>query len=175
MLSFLKSALSLYQLAFLSILMALVKCCGSLMQLSNISLESTFLYSLQLFSFSWLVWPTLLFSSPGSGSSTFQGGEFSGGQGIQRYKYSLKLTMHLTPPSITTGLDCSVPDPEEVANSLHIPGAAEAAQVKEKEAVSQLSPTQALSRIFKLLITKNSRLKFKLYTSKFMHYSIATC
>ena len=29
-------------------------------------------------------------------------------------------------------------DPEEVANSLHIPGAAEAAQVKEKEAVSQV-------------------------------------
>ena len=33
----LKSDLSLYQLAFLSILMAPVKCCGSLMQLSNIS------------------------------------------------------------------------------------------------------------------------------------------
>ena len=69
MLSFLKSALGLYQLAFLSILIALVKCCGSPMQLSNISPESTFLYSLQLFSFSWLVLSTLLFSSPGSGSS----------------------------------------------------------------------------------------------------------
>ena len=32
----------------------------------------------------------------------------------------------------------TAPDPEEVANSLHIPGAAEAAQVKEKEAVSQV-------------------------------------
>ena len=32
----------------------------------------------------------------------------------------------------------AAPDPEEVANSLHIPGAAEAAQVKEKEAVSQV-------------------------------------
>ena len=91
---FLKSALSRYQLAFLSILMALVKCCGSLMQQSNISPESTFLYSLQMFSFSWLVWSTLLFSSPGSGSSTFQGGEFSSGQGIQRHKRSLKPSYH---------------------------------------------------------------------------------
>ena len=58
--SSLKSALlSLYQLAFLSILMALVKCCGFLMQLSNITSESTFLYSLQVFSFSWLVWSIL--------------------------------------------------------------------------------------------------------------------
>ena len=32
----------------------------------------------------------------------------------------------------------AAPDPEEVTNSLHIPGAAEAAQVKEKEAVSQV-------------------------------------
>ena len=32
----------------------------------------------------------------------------------------------------------AAPDPEEVANSLHIPGAAEAAQVKEKEAISQI-------------------------------------
>ena len=32
----------------------------------------------------------------------------------------------------------AAPDPEEVANSLHIPGAAEAPQVKEKEAVSQV-------------------------------------
>ena len=32
----------------------------------------------------------------------------------------------------------AAPDPEEVANSLHIPGAAEAAQVKEKKAVSQV-------------------------------------
>ena len=32
----------------------------------------------------------------------------------------------------------AAPDPEEVANLLHIPGAAEAAQVKEKEAVSQV-------------------------------------
>ena len=32
----------------------------------------------------------------------------------------------------------AAPNPEEVANSLHIPGAAEAAQVKEKEAVSQV-------------------------------------
>ena len=32
----------------------------------------------------------------------------------------------------------AAPDPEEVANSLHIPSAAEAAQVKEKEAVSQV-------------------------------------
>ena len=31
--------------------------------------------------------------------------------------------------------DLAAPDPEEVANSLHIPGAAEAVQVKEKEAV----------------------------------------
>ncbi|MCG8623539.1 MAG: hypothetical protein MJE68_16295, partial [Proteobacteria bacterium] len=31
--------------------------------------------------------------------------------------------------------DLAAPDPEEVANSLHIPGAAEVAQVKEKEAV----------------------------------------
>ena len=34
--------------------------------------------------------------------------------------------------------DLAAPDPEEVANSLHIPGAAEAAPVKEKEAVSQV-------------------------------------
>ena len=34
--------------------------------------------------------------------------------------------------------DLAAADPEEVANSLHIPGAAEAAQVKEKEAVSQV-------------------------------------
>ena len=34
--------------------------------------------------------------------------------------------------------DLAAPDPEEVANSLHIPGAAEAVQVKEKEAVSQV-------------------------------------
>ena len=107
MLSFFKSPLNLYQLAFLSIpVMAVVKCCGSLMQLSNISPESTFLYSLQLFSFSWLVWSTLLFSSPGSGSSIFQGGEFSGCQGIQKYKHSLKPTTSLTLPSIATGLDC---------------------------------------------------------------------
>ena len=32
----------------------------------------------------------------------------------------------------------AAPDPEEVANLLHIPGAAEAAQVKEKKAVSQV-------------------------------------
>ena len=32
----------------------------------------------------------------------------------------------------------AAPDPEEVANSLHIPGAAEAAQVKEKKAVRQV-------------------------------------
>ena len=32
----------------------------------------------------------------------------------------------------------AVPDPEEVANSLHIPDAAEAAQVKEMEGVSQV-------------------------------------
>ena len=32
----------------------------------------------------------------------------------------------------------AAPDPEEVANSLHIPGATEAAQVKEKKAVSQV-------------------------------------
>ena len=34
--------------------------------------------------------------------------------------------------------DLATPDPEEVANSLHILGAAEAAQVKEKKAVSQV-------------------------------------
>ena len=34
--------------------------------------------------------------------------------------------------------DLAAPDPKEVANSLHIPGAAEAAQVKEKETVSQV-------------------------------------
>ena len=34
--------------------------------------------------------------------------------------------------------DLAAPDPEAVTNSLHIPGAAEAAQVKEKEAVSQV-------------------------------------
>ena len=34
--------------------------------------------------------------------------------------------------------DHATPDLEEVANSLHIPGAAEAVQVKEKEAVSQV-------------------------------------
>ena len=34
--------------------------------------------------------------------------------------------------------DLVAPDPEEVANSLHIPGAAEAAQVKEEKAVSQV-------------------------------------
>jgi hypothetical protein len=34
--------------------------------------------------------------------------------------------------------DLAAPDPEEVANSLHIPGAAEVVQVKEKEAVSQV-------------------------------------
>ena len=32
----------------------------------------------------------------------------------------------------------AAPDPEEIANSLHIPAAAEAAQVKEKKAVSQV-------------------------------------
>ena len=32
----------------------------------------------------------------------------------------------------------AVPEPEEVANSLHIPDAAEAAQVKGKEGVSQV-------------------------------------
>ena len=56
--------------------------------------------------FSWLVWSTLLFSSRGSSSSTFQGGQFSGSQGIQRYKLSSKPTTHLTLPSIATGLDC---------------------------------------------------------------------
>ena len=102
----LEICLSLYQLAFLSILISTqVKCCNSLMRLSNTCLESTFLYSLQLFSFSLLVWSTLLFSSPGSGSSTFQGGEFSGGQGIQRYKLLSKPTTHLTLPIIATGLD----------------------------------------------------------------------
>ena len=34
--------------------------------------------------------------------------------------------------------DLAAPDPEEVANSLHIPDSAEAAQIKEKEAVSQV-------------------------------------
>jgi hypothetical protein len=34
--------------------------------------------------------------------------------------------------------DLAAPDPEEVVNTLHIPGAAEAAQVKEKEAISQV-------------------------------------
>jgi hypothetical protein len=34
--------------------------------------------------------------------------------------------------------DLAAPDPEEVANTLHTPGAAEAAQVDEKEAVSQV-------------------------------------
>ena len=34
--------------------------------------------------------------------------------------------------------DLAAPDPEEVANPLRIPGAAEAAQVKEKETVSQV-------------------------------------
>jgi hypothetical protein len=34
--------------------------------------------------------------------------------------------------------DLAAPDPEEVANTLHTPGAAEAAQVKEKAAVSQV-------------------------------------
>ena len=97
---------SLSLLAFLSILMALVKCCGSLMQLSNISLEGTFLYSLQLFSFSWLVWSTLPFFSPGCGSFICQSGEFSSGLEIQRYKHSLKPTISLTLPSIGTGLDC---------------------------------------------------------------------
>ena len=105
-LSFLKSALNLYQLALLNILMAQVKGCGSLMQPSNISLENTFFYSLLLFSFSWLVWSTLLFSSCGSGYSNFQDGEFLGGQGIQKYKLLLKPTTHLTLPSIATGLDC---------------------------------------------------------------------
>jgi hypothetical protein len=34
--------------------------------------------------------------------------------------------------------DLAAPDPEEVANALHIPGAVEAVQVNEKEAVSQV-------------------------------------
>ena len=63
MLSFLKSTLSLYQLALLSIPMVQGNCLGFLMKLSNIFLESTFFYSLSLFSFSWLICCTaLLFS-----------------------------------------------------------------------------------------------------------------
>ena len=46
-----------------------------------------------------LVYTALLFSW--QGSSTFQGGKFSSGQGIQRYKHSC-----LTLPNIATGLDC---------------------------------------------------------------------
>ena len=34
--------------------------------------------------------------------------------------------------------DLAAPDPEEVANTQHMPGAAEAVQVKEKEAVGQV-------------------------------------
>ena len=56
MLSFFKCVLNHYLLEFLLILMVLVKHCGSLMQLSHTSKESKFLSSLQLFSFSWLVW-----------------------------------------------------------------------------------------------------------------------
>ena len=37
-----------------------------------------------------------LFSVGGSGSPTFQCGKLSGGQGIQKYKVSLKPTTHLT-------------------------------------------------------------------------------
>ena len=65
MLSFLKSALSLCQLAFLNILMVQVKCCGSLMQLSNMSplfiaavliLLVGLVYTALLFSWQWLLY-----------------------------------------------------------------------------------------------------------------------
>jgi hypothetical protein len=34
--------------------------------------------------------------------------------------------------------DLAAPDPEEVANTLHIPGVTEAVQIKEKEVVTQV-------------------------------------
>ena len=60
----------------------------------------------------------------------------------QDYKVSVKQQEPVKPTQSVVEVhqprDLAVPDPEEVANSLHIPGAAEAAQVKEKEAVSQV-------------------------------------
>ena len=97
--------IQVYQLEFLSILMAQAKRCGSLMQLSNISQEHTFISSLQLFSFSWLVWSTLLFSSRGNAFSIFQGGESSSGQGIQRYRLLSKHITNPILPTIATGPD----------------------------------------------------------------------
>ena len=59
------------------------------------------------------------------------------------YKYVPSVPVEPVKPTksvveVHQSCDLAAPDPEEVTNSLHIPGAAEAAQVKEKEAVSQV-------------------------------------
>ena len=58
----------------------------------------------------------------------------------QDYKVPIKQQEPVKPTQSVVEVyrDLAAPDPEEVANSLHIPGAAEAAQVKEKEVVSQV-------------------------------------
>ena len=60
----------------------------------------------------------------------------------QDYKVPIKQQEPMKPTQSVVEVhqprDLAAPDPEEVANSLHIPGVPDAAQVKEKEAVSQV-------------------------------------